>query len=302
VRFSIWADVDDWDETLSLVRHAEATGWDRAYVYDHFMGDGETADTAEPSPVLEATAVLAGLAAATTTIGLSVLVLGITYRHPAVLANWAAAVDRMSGGRLVLGLGAGWQLNEHEQYGIELGPPGVRVERFEEALHVIRGLLDQHETTFAGAHYRLERAIAEPKPVQYRLPILIGAKRDRIMNVVARHADEWNMWGLAPAVAERRAVLDRACERNGRDPATIQTSCQASWHVTATRAEADALLADRPGPNIAGPLDLLAERVAEWQEIGVHEVIVPAFTFGTGAERRDHLDAIVETIVPQFRS
>src|SRR5690606_11725790 len=105
-----------------------------------------------------ATAVLAALAAATERVRLGSLVFGNTYRHPAVLANWAATVDHVSGGRLLVGIGAGWQENEHEQYGIELPPPGERLDRFDEACRVIKGLLSQERTNIDGAHYRLTNA------------------------------------------------------------------------------------------------------------------------------------------------
>src|SRR3954470_22819571 len=118
MRFSIWPNLaQPWSDVLTKARHAEATGWDGVYVADHFMGDAGGFGPVE-TPMLEATAALGGLAVATDRVRLGSLVFGTTYRHPAVLANWAATVDRMSDGRLVLGVGAGWQENEHAQYGI----------------------------------------------------------------------------------------------------------------------------------------------------------------------------------------
>lgn len=303
VRFSIWPSLTQpWTDIVAVTSHAESTGWDRAYTADHFMGNGETADDETLTPVHEATAVTAALAASTERIGLATLVFGITYRHPAVLANWAATTDQIAAGRLILGLGAGWQENEHEQYGIELGRPGVRIDRFEESLTVIRSLLTERETTFAGQHYQLTRALAEPKPTQEHLPILIGGKGDRMMGVVARHADEWNMWGLAPLIAERRAALDAACERVGRDPSSIATSAQALWFLVDDPAKGAALV-ERVAPQaaIAGTADQLAEQVGAWRDAGVGEIIVPDFTLGTGTERTDRMDTIIEQIAPQFR-
>ncbi len=203
MRFSIWPSLSQpWADALAASRHAEATGWDGVYVADHFMGDGNAAG--DPvTPMHEATAALAALAATTERVRLGSLVFGITYRHPAVLANWAATVDHISGGRLLLGVGAGWQINEHEQYGIELGPPGVRIDRFEEACAVLHGLLESPVTTVEGEHYRLTDALSEPKPVQRPLPLLIGGKGDRMLGVVARQADEWNIWSTAEHFAER---------------------------------------------------------------------------------------------------
>ena len=221
MRFSVWPSLaQPWSDVVEVAAHAEATGWDGVYVADHFMGDGERAgDTI--TPMLEATAGLAGLAALTDRVRLGSLVFGITYRHPAVLAKWAATVDQISGGRLLLGVGAGWQENEHEQYGIELGPPGVRIDRFVEALDVLTGLLREPVTTVTGKHYTLTDAVAEPKPVQDPLPLLIGGKGDRMLGVVARYADEWNIWAspedFRRAVGRARRALRGDRARPGDD-------------------------------------------------------------------------------------
>ena len=245
---------------------------------------------------------LAALAVATERVRLGSLVFGITYRHPAVLAKWAATVDHVSGGRLLLGLGAGWQENEHEQYGIELGSLGERVDRFGEALEVISGLLTEPVTNVQGEHYRLTDALAEPKPAQDRLPLLIGAKGDRMLGVVARYADVWNLWGLPDWIADRSAVLDERCEAIDRDPAAIARSCQALWFLHDDQAKADALIERvAPRPAIGGPLDKVTEAVAGWAEVGVDEVIVPDFTLGTGTQKLDRLDRIIEGIAPSFR-
>jgi len=252
-------------------------------------------------PTLEGTAALAALAMATERVRLGTLVLGNTYRHPAVLASWAATVDQLSGGRLLLGVGAGWQENEHEQYGIRLPPPGERIERFEEACIVWKGLLRDPVTTFEGEHYRLTDAICEPKPVQTPLPLLIGGKGDRMLGVVARHADEWNMWGLADTIAERAAVLDRRCEAIGRDPGDIARSAQALFLLTDDAAKAAAFREDAGRPAVAGTPDDVAAAVAAWRDVGLDEVIVPDFTLGTGAARLERTDAIIEQVAPQFR-
>ena len=254
------------------------------------------------TPTLEGTAALPALAMATERLRLGTLVLGNTYRHPAVVANWAATVDQLSGGRLLLGVGAGWQENEHEQYGIPLPPPGELITRFEEACHVWKGLLREPVTTFVGEHYQLTDAICEPKPVQSPLPLLIGGKGDRMMGVVARHADEWNMWGLADAIAERSSVLDHRCEANGRDPAEIKRSAQALFLLTDDQAKAEAFVAGAaPRPVVAGTTDDVAAAVTAWQEVGLDEVIVPDFTLGRGARKLEHMDAIIEQVAPSFR-
>jgi alkanesulfonate monooxygenase SsuD/methylene tetrahydromethanopterin reductase-like flavin-dependent oxidoreductase (luciferase family) len=285
---------------LALATHAEATGWDTVYVADHFMGDREQAG-GTISPTFEATAAMAGLAVATDRVRLGSLVFGITYRHPAVLANWAKTVDHMSNGRLLLGIGAGWQLNEHEQYGIELGPPGVRVDRFEEACQVLDGLLRSPVADLEGEHYALTQAVMEPKPVQQPLPILIGGTGNRMMHVIARHADEWNMWSLPEAFAERSAALDAACAAADRDPASIKRSTQALFFVGEDQAKIDELIAKIPRPAVGGRVDRLIEAVQGWADVGVDEVIVPDFTLGTGAQRLEAYDLIIEQVAPAFR-
>jgi probable F420-dependent oxidoreductase len=302
MRFSLWPSLTQpWSDVVDAVAHAEATGWDGVYLADHFMGDAG-GPVPEEVPTLEATAGLAALAATTSRVRLAPLVLGITYRHPAVLANWAATVDHISGGRLLLGVGAGWQENEHEQYGIRLGPPGERLARFEEALRVLRGLLTEARTTVDGEHYVVRDALCEPKPVQDPLPVLVGGKGDRMLRVVARHADEWNMWSSPELFAERGAVLDTACEAQGRDPATIRRSTQALFFVLDDDAKAADLAARvAPRPAVAGTPGRIAELVAAYRDAGVDELIVPDFTLGTGTRRSDALDVLIEEIAPNFR-
>jgi alkanesulfonate monooxygenase SsuD/methylene tetrahydromethanopterin reductase-like flavin-dependent oxidoreductase (luciferase family) len=300
MRFSVWpSPAQPWTDILAVATHAEATGWDGIYVADHFMGDGERAgDTIQPT--FEATALLAGLAVGTSRLRLGSLVLGITYRHPAVLANWAKTVDAMSGGRLLLGVGAGWQENEHEQYGIELGPPGVRIERLEEALAVLEGLLRTPVTNVAGAHYRITDAVMEPKPE--RLPILIGAKGPRMMEVVARHADEWNAWSTPADYPERSAALDAACSKVDRDPASIARSTQALFFVGVDGAKLESLV-ERVAPRAAvgGDAERLGETMQGWADAGVDEVIVPDFTLGSGTQKLDTFDLLIEHVAPAFR-
>lgn len=301
MRFSFWTTLSQpWADVLAVARHAEATGWDGLYVADHFMGSGGEWGP-DTTPNLEATATLAGLATATERLRIGSLVLANTYRHPAVLANWAATVDHISGGRLVLGIGAGWQENEHQQYGITLPPPGERVRRLDEACQVLNALLRQERSTFAGAHYRLTDAVSEPKPVQRALPLLVGGKGDRMLGVVARHADEWNMWGLAPAIAERTEVLERHCEVIGRDPSTIQRSAQALVALTSDESRARALLGRLAArPTIAGTTDAVVDAVAAWQAAGVDEVIVPDFALGRGAARIEGMDQVIEAVTAAF--
>lgn len=290
---SLWPNAQQpWDEIVAESRHADATGWHAVYLADHFMGDGGGFGAAE-APMLEATAGLAALAASTERVRLGPLVLGNTYRHPAVVANWAVTLDHVSHGRAVLGVGAGWQVNEHEQYGIELPAPGERITRFEEACQVLRGMLDAPPTTVHGQHYRVTDALCSPPPVQRRLPLLIGGKGDRMLGIVARHADQWNMWGLPDTIEERSAVLDRRCESIGRDPRTVHRSTQALVMVTEDRERGRAFVDGvAPRAAFAGSAAEFAELCRRWAATGVDEVIVPDVALGSGDERLDRLDAL----------
>lgn len=306
MRFAVWPTLaQPWEDVLAVSRHADATGWDGVYVMDHFMGNdpgtGVLPRGAVEVPTLEGTGALAALAVATEHVRLGTLVLGNTYRHPAVVANWAATVDHISGGRVLLGVGAGWQVNEHEQYGIDLPRPGELLSRFEEACQVWRGLLRERTTTIDGRYYQLRDAICEPKPVQDPLPLLIGGKGDRMLGIVARYADEWNMWGLADTIAERARVLDEHCGRLGRDPREIKRSAQALFLVTDDEAKAKTFREGSGRPAVAGMADEIAEAVAEWQAAGLDEVIVPDFTLGKGQNRLDRLDLIINEVAPRFR-
>ncbi|MGB6058107.1 MAG: TIGR03560 family F420-dependent LLM class oxidoreductase [Microthrixaceae bacterium] len=290
---SIWPNPQQpWSDLLDVVRHADRTGWHSAYVWDHFMGDAGDFGAASV-PTLESSGVLAALAAATSTIRLGPLVFGNTYRHPAVVANWAATVDQISSGRLTLGMGAGWQQNEHEQYGIELPPPGVRIAMLEEACQVIRMLLDNETSTFDGAYYTLKSALCEPKPVQSRLPLLIGGKGNRMLRLVARHADQWNMWSLPELMRERSAELERACGEIDRDPTGIHRSTQALVLITDDPAKAKEFeQRSAPRAAVAGPPERFAEMVDAWRGVGVDEVIVPDMFLGRGSQRAENLDAL----------
>lgn len=303
MRFSIWPNLmQPFHDVLALARHADSNGWDGVWVADHFMGDG-AGFGAEESPTLEATSVVAALASATERVRIGPLVLGATYRHPAVVANWAASVERISSaasgdGRLVLGLGAGWQQNEHRQYGIELPPVRDRVSRFGEYCEIVRRLLTEDRVTFRGRWFELDGALCEPKPVGGPT-LLVGGKGDRMLGIAAQFADEWNMWGLPELIAERSAVLDRCCEAIGRDPSTIRRSTQALLLPTDDAARAQRFLdAASPRAAVAGSPHEIAETVAAWHDVGIDEVIVPDAPLGRGAERLDHLAALARAFEP----
>ncbi len=227
-----------WPELVERVIFGEQAGFDGAWVFDHFTplyGDRN-------GPCLEAWTLLAGLAARTSRIRLGVLVTGITYRHPSVLATEAITLDHISNGRLEIGLGAAWHQPEHEQLGIPFPPIKERAERLEEAVQVIRLLMTKDRARFAGRYYQLDDASYHPKPVQKpHPPIWIGAGGEQLMlPIVARQADAWHAFGFQETLAAKSRLLDQLAEKAGRDPKKILRSASLSlsrpWDQVRRRA------------------------------------------------------------------
>lgn len=266
---------NSWDDTLALATHAEATGWDSVWFADHFMPNAED----NSGPTSECWTTLAALAVSVPRVRIGSLVTGNTYRHPAVLAKMAANVDILSGGRLVLGLGAGWQENEHEAYGIEFSTVGGRLRRLEEACQVVTGLLRNERTTFEGRSYRLTDAPLSPKPVA-RVPLLIGGGGEqKTLRIAARYADQWNVWGTPAFLRQKMAVLDQRCEEIGRDPGEIERSANALLTISDDPSRVER--AKAAGPRvIAGTAEQVGEQLREYADAGVHEVIIPDFNLG----------------------
>ena len=197
--------------------------YESGWTFDHFYPIFSDSS----GPCLEGWSTLTALAQATTRLRLGTLVTGVHYRHPAVLANMAAAVDIISGGRLELGIGAGWNEEESGAYGIELGSIKERFDRFEEACEVLKGLLSQEKTTFDGKFYHLKDARNEPKgPQKPHPPICIGGSGEkRTLRITAKYADHWNFVGGPPEeFARKRDVLASHCADIGRDPKEIMLS------------------------------------------------------------------------------
>lgn len=208
-----------WERWLHILRLAERLGFPTLFRSDHyFIGPQQES--------LEAYLSFAVAARETERIRFGPLVSPITFRTPVELARMAAQLDLLSGGRFVLGLGAGWNEAEHRAYGIPFPPIGERFDRLEEGIRVMQALWGPGPATFAGRFYRLEGADLMPKPAPGRPPILIGGSGERrTLRLVAQFATEWNAVNLSPAAyAQKVTVLERHCEAVGRDPATIRRS------------------------------------------------------------------------------
>lgn len=308
MRFSIWPTTKQpWTHILDLTRHCEATGWDGAYLADHFMPHGDfTPDVDQSLPLdgdtFECWSALTALAALVPRLRFGTLVSSITYRHPAVLANIAAAVDNISNGRLVLGIGAGWQENEHAAYGIELDAVSKRLDRFEEACAVIRSLLSARRTTFSGEYYRITDAPNQPAPVQPRLPLLIGGGGEkRTMRIAAQFADEWNCWTVPEVLAAKVGVLHRHCESLGRDPAELRVSTQALLFMSTDPAWLAHRRTLAPGRSIVGTPGEVTDIVGRYRDAGADELIIPDSTLGSQAARKDTCDQFIEEVAAHFR-
>jgi alkanesulfonate monooxygenase SsuD/methylene tetrahydromethanopterin reductase-like flavin-dependent oxidoreductase (luciferase family) len=237
-------------EIRDVALTAEAAGFDSVWVYDHllFRSDGET------TGIHECWTILSAIAEATSRVQLGTIVMCTSFRNPALLAKMAATLDHLSDGRLVLGIGCGWHDPEYEAFGY---PTDHKVGRFEEALTVIRSLIREGRAGLRGQWVTADDAVLAP-PARPDLPILIAAKRPRMMELTARHADAWNLaWFGAPdeRLATSRADLLAACERVGRDPATLDIT-------VGVEVRYPDLMATGPGESRITPLTGSAEEVA----------------------------------------
>lgn len=208
-----------WDEVVSRVRFAEDLGFDGAWGFDHFQpmyGEG-------PGEAFEGMTTLAALAGATTRIRLGLLVTGVTYRHPSLLASQALTIDHASHGRLELSLGAAWFDKEHNELGIDFPPTSVRFDLLEDALEIVTRLFTGDTVSYEGRLISLRGARLGPPPVQKpHPPIWIGGNGPRrTLPLVARFADVWHAWGTPNGLRELNERLDRLAGEAGRDPASI---------------------------------------------------------------------------------
>jgi len=286
MRFGVFTSLmgQTWPGVLELWQHLESTGWDTACLSDHFMPNTREREGA----VLEAWSTLSALAAVVPRMRIGTIVLGNTYRHPAVVAKMAAQVDIISGGRLLFGIGAAWQRNEHEAYGIPFYTMRERLERLDEACTVLRLLWSERRSNFNGRYYQLADAPLDPKPVQKPHPeLMIGGGGERVtLRIAAKHADHWNVWGGPKVLARKSAVLEEHCSKLGRDSKSINRSVNMALLITNSKADIDRLaetIAARMGSHaadardtcLAGTPDQIREQLRRLQSAGATMVFVP---------------------------
>ena len=300
IKFSLWPSPErTWDEIETLARYADDQDWHALWYADHFMpntGDESIVD----GDVRECWSMIAAITAVTRRLRIGSLVSPTTVRHPSVLAKTAATIDRLGNGRLILGIGAGWQVNEHRAYGFDLLENRDRVDRFEEAIQVMRSLLENDRTSFSGLHFTFTDAPCQPRPVQSPLPILVGTGGPRMSRITASHAHEWNTWGTVEQAAERISTIRRACESIGRDPATLRTSVQALFFLVDDSAVAAKIAAKAPADrSIIGDAHHIAAACATYRDLGYDEIIVPDFTLGSTPEsRRESYERFATEVIP----
>lgn len=278
-----------WDDWVALAGACEEHGLEGLFRSDHYasvMG-------VSTRGALDAWATITALAGRTQRIRLGSLVSPATFRHPSELAKVVVTADHVSGGRVELGLGAGWNEPEHAMYGFPFPDQSTRLERFAEQLEIVHRQWTEESFDFDGRHYSLKGCRALPKPVQDPHPPLIvgGAARRGTVEPAVRFADEYNTTFAAPAtLRERRQRLDEACERVGRDPATLRFSLMTTCVVATDEAEllerarrvvavtggsgAEAFLADNRETGIVGTVEQVREHLPALEEAGVERVFL----------------------------
>ena len=291
-----------WDEMRGAALLAEQAGWDVLLTWDHFvplMGD-------VTGPNLEGWQVLAAFAAITKKVKIGMLVTGNTYRHPAVLANMATTLDGISNGRAVLGIGAAWNEHEHKMYGIDFDSAPIRLAKLREATRIIRGLLDDGKVTYQGKYYQLENATLGTRPIQKRLPILVGGGGEQVtLKITARYADWWHGFGTADIIKHKLEVLKKHCLDVGRDYNEIAPTAGGSILVRDDLNDIDKRMREvatrnkvaAPNrPAVAGKPEDIAKLL-----LGYHKLGVKGFLFGMSPPYdRETIERTMTEVKPRF--
>jgi probable F420-dependent oxidoreductase len=313
-----------WEGLADAARRAEALGFHSVWISDHFfLSLARYGGPDDPYGSPEPLAALAGIAAVTDRVRIGTLVLGAGFRHPAVLAKAAATIDLISGGRLDLGLGAGWYEDEYRAFGYDFGTAGERFGLLEETVEVLGLLFGEKEpVTWQGERFSLEEAFCRPRPAQTpRPPLWVGGKGGpRLLRLVARRADGWNtVWAWTPeAYRQRVRALEAACERAARDPASVRRSMGLYALVGANDRDLTeryrALQRWHPGgaldgvslqdwgeDKLVGTPEEVLDRLAAFAALGVEEMIVSPASLPFAIADEDQLDLLAGAIIPPAR-
>jgi F420-dependent oxidoreductase-like protein len=308
LEYSGWSATDAWHRSVELAQLSEQLGYDHLWVYDHV----ETVPRRQATHVFEAYTMLAALSQRTTTIRLGQLVTCASYRNAGLLAKEAACIDVYSGGRLILGLGAGWFEREYEAYGYPYLAPRERLHVLEESLEVIKRLWTQETVTFDGRHLHFDGAYCDPKPVQPCPPLLVGGGGEQVnLRIAARHADFTNWQVDLESFVRKSDLLARYCEEAGRPAEAVTRTHGPDCRLFDTEAEARAWCAEPDGgnlwggqsvdtylaDNLVGTVDQVVEKTQAFIDAGCREFILWLRDFpGDETLRR-----FMAEVVPQLR-
>jgi len=280
---TLWPQNTPWPAFRDAAKLVDDVGFETVWAWDHFYALAG----AEERPNLESTTILAAIGPLTKRVKIGALVQGVTYRHPAVIANMAATHDHATDGRAICGIGAAWNQTEHKAYGIHLGTPAERSRRFTEAARIIRGLLDGQRVTYSGKYFQLKNAVLNTRPVQKRLPIMIGGGGEqKTLRTTARYADMWHAFGTPEVMKHKIEVLHAHCKDVGRDPSEIEV-WSGQWIVVRddpedARQVLDEIRTHHPPMNppnaIIGNPDQVAARLKQFWDAGVRGFI-PGFAY-----------------------
>jgi F420-dependent oxidoreductase-like protein len=261
------------DELRSVWQRIEELGFGWISIWDHFYGATGRPDDAA---CLEAVTMHAALACSTSRVECGALVYSIGYRHPAVLAKAASAVDQLSGGRAAVGIGAGWAQVEYDAYGIPFPDAKTRLDQLEEGIQCLRGLLHDEVTDFDGRWFTLREARNEPRPLQDHLPIWIGGGGERrTLKIAARYADGWNVPFVAPETFQRKnQVLDEHCATVGRDPAAVKRAVNLGLAFSEESLLGQfGAISDHVRPGVlTGTDDEIVDRIGQYVDAGANQV------------------------------
>jgi F420-dependent oxidoreductase-like protein len=278
----LWPQQTTWPELRDSAVAAEAAGWDSIWTWDHLLaiqGPWE-------QPILEGWSVLAGLAASTERVRLGLMVGANTFRNPGLTTKIVTTLDHISNGRAVLGIGGAWFEREHEAFGIDFGSSvGERLDRLEEAVPLMRRLLDGEHVTHEGRFYTFTDALSLPATVQHHLPILVGGSGPRkTLRTVARHADGWNTSGDVETLKERLGILAEHCAEAGRDiaeieltvsfPTIIRDTVEAAVQRRRDQLAQNGIPEPEDIPVLMGPPEAIAEAYRPYLDLGFRTVIV----------------------------
>ena len=284
VRFGLqlWPQHTTWPEFRDASLAAEAAAWDSVWTWDHVLA----IQGPWQQPIFEGWGLLHAIAAVTERVRIGLMVGANTFRNPGITTKLATTLDHVSNGRAVLGIGGAWFEREHEAFGIDFGATvGERLDKLEEAVPLMRRLLGGEQVSHEGRFYHFTDALSEPRPVQDRLPILVGGSGpQKTLRTVARHADAWNASGDVAMLKDRLDILARHCADVGRDmreieltvsfPTIIRDTVEAAESARKAQLVENGIPDPEVIPTLMGPPETIAETFQPYRELGFETIIV----------------------------